>query len=44
MKNNKLIENGGQVYQTKTPITFGDNEASNGQVLLGLYRVLPGKL
>ena len=41
---NRIIENGGQVYQTKTPITVGDNEVSNGQILLGPYRVLPGRL
>ena len=40
----RIIEKGGQVYQTQTPITGAENEALNGQILLGPYRVLPGRL
>ena len=40
----RIIEKGGQVYQTQTPITGAENEAFNGQILLGPYRVLPGRL
>ena len=44
-KEKKRIENnGGQVYQTQTPITGTENEMLNGQILLGPYRVLPGRL
>ena len=40
----RIIEKGGQVYQTQTPITGAENDALNGQILLGPYRVLPGRL
>ena len=40
----RIIEKGGQVYQTQTPITGAENDAFNGQILLGPYRVLPGRL
>ena len=41
---NRIIKSGGQVYQTQTPINGAENEALNGQILLGPYRVLPGRL
>lgn len=41
---NRIIQNGGQVYQTQTPITDAENESLNGQILLGPYRVIPGRL
>ena len=41
---NRIIESGGQVYQTQTPISGAENDILNGQILLGPYRVLPGRL
>ena len=41
---NRIIQNGGQVYQTQTPINGAENDVLNGQILLGPYRVLPGRL
>jgi protein phosphatase 2C family protein 2/3 len=41
---NRIIQSGGQVYQTQTPITGAENDVLNGQILLGPYRVLPGRL
>ena len=40
----RIIQNGGQVYQTQTPINGEEGDALNGQILLGPYRVLPGRL
>ena len=31
----RIENNGGQVYQTQTPITGTENEMLNGQILLG---------
>jgi serine/threonine protein phosphatase PrpC len=41
---NRIIKSGGQVYQTQTPINGAENDILNGQILLGPYRVLPGRL
>ena len=41
---NRIIKNGGQVYQSQTVINDNENEFLNGQILLGPYRVLPGRL
>ena len=41
---NRIIQSGGQVYQTKTPLNGAENDILNGQILLGPYRVLPGRL
>jgi protein phosphatase 2C family protein 2/3 len=40
----RIINNGGQVYQTQTPINGEEGDVLNGQILLGPYRVLPGRL
>ena len=40
----RIKENGGEVYQTQTPINGIDNDLLNNQILLGPYRVLPGRL
>ena len=40
----RIMENGGEVYQTQTPINGIDNDTINNQILLGPYRVLPGRL
>ena len=40
----RIMENGGEVYQTQTPINGVDNDSLNNQILLGPYRVLPGRL
>ena len=40
----RIINNGGQVYQTQTPINGEEGDILNGQILLGPYRVLPGRL
>ena len=40
----RIINSGGQVYQTQTPINGEEGDALNGQILLGPYRVLPGRL
>ena len=40
----RIIKNGGQVYQTQTPINSEEGDILNGQILLGPYRVLPGRL
>jgi len=41
---NRIIQNGGQVYQTQTPINTTEDDILNGHILLGPYRVLPGRL
>ena len=41
---NRIIQSGGQVYQTQTPISGAENDILNDQILLGPYRVLPGRL
>ena len=41
---NRIIKNGGHVYQSKTVISGTENENLNGQILFGPYRVLPGRL
>ena len=41
---NRIIKNGGHVYQSKTVISGAENENLNGQILFGPYRVLPGRL
>ena len=40
----RITENGGEVYQTQTPINGVDNDTLSNQILLGPYRVLPGRL
>ena len=40
----RIMENGGEVYQTQTPINGIENDTLNNQILLGPYRVLPGRL
>ena len=41
---NRIIKNGGHVYQSRTVISGAENEDLNGQILFGPYRVLPGRL
>ena len=41
---NRIVQSGGQVYQTQTTINGAQNDILNGQILLGPYRVLPGRL
>ena len=41
---NRIIKNGGHVYQSRTVISGAENENLNGQILFGPYRVLPGRL
>ena len=38
----RIIKNGGKIYQTQTPIE--DDEAYKDKILVGPYRVFPGKL
>ena len=38
----RIIKNGGKIYQTQTPIE--DDEAFKDKILVGPYRVFPGKL
>ena len=38
----RIINNGGKIYQTQTPIE--DDESFKDKILVGPYRVLPGKL
>ena len=40
----RIIRNGGHVYQSQTVINGTEKESLNGQILLGPYRVLPGRL
>ena len=40
----RIIKNGGHVYQSRTVISGAENESLNGQILFGPYRVLPGRL
>ena len=39
----RILENGGKIYQSQTPISNLINKNSN-QILLGPYRVFPGRL
>ena len=41
---NRIIKNGGHVYQSQTVINGAEKESLNGQILFGPYRVLPGRL
>ena len=41
---NRIIKNGGQVYQSQTVISGTEKESLNGQILFGPFRVLPGRL
>ena len=38
----RIIKNGGKIYQTQTPLE--DDEAYKDKILVGPYRVFPGKL
>jgi len=38
---NRIMKNGGSIYQTQTPL---DDELYKDKILVGPYRVLPGKL
>ena len=40
----RIVKNGGHVYQSQTIINGAEKENLNGQILLGPYRVLPGRL
>ena len=40
----RIVKNGGHVYQSQTVINGAEKENLNGQILLGPYRVLPGRL
>ena len=40
----RIIENGGQIYQTKTHIKVEENSILKNKILLGPYRVFPGRL
>ena len=41
----RIIENGGIIYQSQNKINIGDkNKILKGKILLGPYRVLPGRL
>ena len=41
---NRIIKNGGHVYQSQTVINGTEKENLNGHILFGPYRVLPGRL
>ena len=40
----RIISNGGQIYQTKTHIKVEENYILKNKILLGPYRVFPGRL
>ena len=40
----RIKKNGGSIYQSQTMITNTDNMDLNGKILIGPYRVLPGRL
>ena len=40
----RIISNGGQIYQTKTHIKVEENFILKNKILLGPYRVFPGRL
>ena len=40
----RITKNGGTVYQSQTPINNITNPLLNGKILIGPYRVLPGRL
>ena len=40
----RIISNGGQIYQTKTHIKVQENLMLKNKILLGPYRVFPGRL
>ena len=40
----RIIANGGQIYQTKTSIKIEENSILKDKILLGPYRVFPGRL
>ena len=40
----RITKNGGSVYQSQTPINNINNPLLNGKILIGPYRVLPGRL
>ena len=41
---NRIIKNGGYIYQCETPIELENGNILNDKVLLGPYRVFPGRL
>ena len=40
----RIKKNGGSIYQSQTVINNTDNNDLNGKILIGPYRVLPGRL
>ena len=40
----RIKKNGGSIYQSQTMITNTENKDLNGKILIGPYRVLPGRL
>ena len=44
MKKERIMANGGQIYQTKTNIKIEENFILRTKILLGPYRVYPGRL
>ena len=40
----RIIKNGGHVYQSRTVLSSVENEYLNGKIFLGPFRVLPGTL
>ena len=40
----RIKKNGGNIYQSQTVINNTDNNDLNGKILIGPYRVLPGRL
>ena len=41
---NRIIKNGGKVYQSQTPLNNNNNNNTINQILIGPYRVFPGRL
>ena len=41
---NRIIKNGGKVYQTQSPLNSFNNSLIHNQILIGPFRVFPGRL
>ena len=41
---NRIIKNGGKVYQTQSPLNSFNNTLIHNQILIGPFRVFPGRL
>ena len=41
---NRIIKNGGKVYQTQSPLNTFNNTLIHSQILIGPFRVFPGRL